>query len=885
MKNLSFRVKSGLLLILTFTTFSLGKEYLIKILTTSPEIRTQLFESGLEVIMEMRNFLLVIASDEEMKKLKPYHYQILDEEPKTKEYFLIRPIDPKDLKLVWSLVKPLAFDGDYWLIPMPKEIEQQIQNLRIERTRLFLRPMKQSAGIKYYPKPLQNPLIEDMVGRVNEDSAVGFVRRLQNFRTRYSTTDSCIAAANWVKNKFIAYGCDSVYLEYYRTGYAPNVIGIKRGIAHPDNIYVVICGHLDATSNQAPDFCPGADDNASGTAAVLEAARVMKDYNFEYSIRYIAFTGEEQGLYGSEAYASTARNRGDSIFGVINYDMIGYADTSPEDLEVIGKTANPNCQAFVDYFVNCANLYTNLATNVRMVASMPNSDHHSFWQEGYVAFCGIEDYWPNNPHYHRTSDTIGAGFNAPEFFTEVTKAGVACLASLANPIMPNEPYITYHRYILDDSTVGNNNGRWDAGEEIYLYTVLRNLGNVRATNVTATLSSSDTLVNILQGYATFGDIGPLDSAVNSTPYQLLSFNTTPRGHSANFALTIQSAESSWIYHFSITIAPFMTTDPIPDGPREPPLYWAYDNTDTNYSSDPVYQWIEINTIGTRLSFIHNDQVKLVDLPASFGPLRYYGNRYTQISISADGWIAAGCDTIRYYRNTSIPSAEGPAGFIALNFDDLYPNNSGSGGVYYYHDILNHRFIIEYDSVPYYEPRSVVDKFELIIYDTTIASFSGDNILVTQYQTANRYSSSTIGIEDPSETIGIQYLCNGIYHPGAANLTSGRAIKYSTDLPITGNVEPRFSDTYNKSRFRLEILPNPFVDKATVNFTPATKGNNTLKVFNSLGRVIFSAQLPVGNSTLVWEGRDSRGERVIPGIYFFQWRDGIQTVTKKAILIK
>ncbi|GAI54603.1 unnamed protein product, partial [marine sediment metagenome] len=138
----------------------------------------------------------------------------------------------------------------------------------------------------------------------------------------------------------------------------PNVIGVKRGVIHPDSIYAVICGHFDATSYLAPEIAPGADDNASGTTSVLEATRVMKDYEFEYSIRYIAFSGEEFGLYGSEYYASMACSQGDNILGVLNGDMIAYVDAQPESLEVIAKISNPSCEPLADYFIAVADTYT-----------------------------------------------------------------------------------------------------------------------------------------------------------------------------------------------------------------------------------------------------------------------------------------------------------------------------------------------------------------------------------------------------------------------------------------------------------------------------------------------------------------------------------------------
>jgi hypothetical protein len=107
----------------------------------------------------------------------------------------------------------------------------------------------------------REPLIEAMVAAVNPDSVLAFVRRLQKYRSRYSTSDSCRAAAQWIADKFRAYGCDTVYLQQHTTGHAPNVIGIKYGTSGLRNPYAIIDGHFDT---YPPDTVPGADDNASG---------------------------------------------------------------------------------------------------------------------------------------------------------------------------------------------------------------------------------------------------------------------------------------------------------------------------------------------------------------------------------------------------------------------------------------------------------------------------------------------------------------------------------------------------------------------------------------------------------------------------------------------
>ncbi|MEO0053860.1 MAG: M28 family peptidase, partial [candidate division WOR-3 bacterium] len=171
-----------------------------------------------------------------------------------------------------------------------------LNRLPVELCHLPLEPVNlQPAGPLPAPVSVSESLITALVARVNPDSVLAHIRRLQDFYTRYSTTESCRAAVEWMRERLAGYGCDSTALETYRTSYAPNVIGVKLGRVNPRPIYV-ICGHIDNTSDYAPEHCPGSDDNASGTAAVIEAARVFQDINFAYSVYFIGFTGEEQGL-------------------------------------------------------------------------------------------------------------------------------------------------------------------------------------------------------------------------------------------------------------------------------------------------------------------------------------------------------------------------------------------------------------------------------------------------------------------------------------------------------------------------------------------------------------------------------------------------------------
>jgi hypothetical protein len=266
-------------------------------------------------------------------------------------------------------------------------------------------------------------------------------------------------------------------------------------------------------------------------------------------------------------------------------------------------------------------------------------------------------------------------------------------------------------------------------------------------------------------------------------------------------------------------------------------------------------------------------VVLVNLPPAFGPLKYYGQRYTQVSVSADGWIAGGNYTQSAYTNTILPNPVAPPRAVFANWDDLYPDLGGQGYVWWYHDTLNHRFIVEYDSVAYWSAQTTRDKFEVLIYDTTVATPSGDNVVVVQYKTAAGYSSSTIGIQDPTRSIGIQCLYNNSYNRGCAPLAPGRAVKYTT-VSATGLAEGR--TTPEARRVALEARPNPWSrGQARLELELAERAAARVAVFDALGRQVRvllepgPEPLAAGMHRLAWDGRDDLGRVVARGVYLIR----------------
>ncbi len=271
-----------------------------------------------------------------------------------------------------------------------------------------------------------NETVQNYVNMVSRDDLMGDLITLVDFETRNSYADGCEQAGAWIYNLFASLGL-GVEMQYHRSNMGPNVIGELTGQINPDEI-VIICGHYDSVSMYPQTDAPGADDNGTGTAATLQAAKILGGNSFDKTIRFIAFSGEEQGLLGSAAYAAQARAAGENIIGVFNFDMIGWVEPYPEDLDCI---ANSNSRELMEFFVGCAQVYTGLLTDGYVSGAMGRSDHASFWNYGFSAICGIEDSPIHYPYYHSREDTVDK-INA-EFFTDVTRGAVAAVAQMAVP--------------------------------------------------------------------------------------------------------------------------------------------------------------------------------------------------------------------------------------------------------------------------------------------------------------------------------------------------------------------------------------------------------------------------------------------------------------------
>ena len=280
----------------------------------------------------------------------------------------------------------------------------------------------------------QSPVVQQIINTVNQDSIIKFVSELsgvvptiingtsQTIVSRHKLQPGNALAETYIKQKLQNYGLTTTIQMFSTTG--KNVYGVKTGTEFPNKKYI-ICAHFDDMPSGAT--APGADDNGSGTAAVIEAARIVSQYSFPYTIVFALWDEEEQGLVGSEYYATQAANAGDSILGVINMDMIAYDGNNDSNADV-HTSSIASTTALKDKMLEI-NLAYGISLDLDVVPAEPYSDHQSFLDHGYSAILLIEDNDDFHPQYHTINDNLSY-YNQP-YFIKMSKLSIATLATLS----------------------------------------------------------------------------------------------------------------------------------------------------------------------------------------------------------------------------------------------------------------------------------------------------------------------------------------------------------------------------------------------------------------------------------------------------------------------
>lgn len=351
-----------------------------------------------------------------------------------------------------------------------------------------------SAASAQIGKP--DPLVRKIVSEVSADHVADFMKKLGAFETRGNFTDpnqtnlGIGAARRWIYDEFKSFSprLEVAFDPYqvkkqgriFRDVELVNVVAVLPGTTQPEK-RLVISGHYDSLDivrkAGAGDFrsngdsatdsidneksadapAPGVGDDGSGTAVVLELARVMSQYKFEKTIVFVAFAGEEIGLVGSSLYADKAKARDDQIEAVFNNDIVGY-DTTGDGRKATGyvnvysdEPADSASREAARYVRECAQRYVPsfLAEPVfRADRFSRGGDHTPFAADGFAAIrfttpvenLGIE---------HTANDTFDK--TSPVYTANVARVNGAAVASLA--LAPSTPVVTR------EVTTGVNKGR------------------------------------------------------------------------------------------------------------------------------------------------------------------------------------------------------------------------------------------------------------------------------------------------------------------------------------------------------------------------------------------------------------------------------------------
>jgi Zn-dependent M28 family amino/carboxypeptidase len=265
-----------------------------------------------------------------------------------------------------------------------------------------------------------------------------WIERLSSFHNRHSKYQNIHQVAEWLKTELynIGYGIQNIKFHYYEEeGFnLENIICTK---SRDSKKILLICAHYDTVLKEnfedITSRAPGADDNASGVAAILEIARIIYNLNTKFSIEFVFFSGEEQGLWGSKHYADYLKNNDVDIHLLINLDMCGETgylfsnNTTNIDVDNgqtgVIPTNNEASQIFGLTMEQMSKIYTDLDVEFDPIDA---SDYMPFEARGYVCIGAYDgSAISSNPHYHSSTD-IPDNLNM-NFLTSVTKMVLATI--------------------------------------------------------------------------------------------------------------------------------------------------------------------------------------------------------------------------------------------------------------------------------------------------------------------------------------------------------------------------------------------------------------------------------------------------------------------------
>jgi PKD repeat protein len=374
-------------------------------------------------------------------------YQVLDPDLNGGPYYLaeVRASRPApDFALYGQVLLNLA-DGVVLQMEPSQADAIDRTGIELQKVTLTAKPLPSAQREQVFPEVIEpDPIILGMIDQVTETQVYTYDRQLAGelpvwvdddwytITTRYTYSGESIQkATHFVGQHMQDLGLNVEY-HVWNNDTNPNVIGEIPGLTNPDDIFI-IGGHLDAVPG-----APGADDNGSGSVATLLAADILSQYQWGCTMRFAFWTGEEQGLLGSHAYAQQAYQSGENILGYLNLDMIAWNTIGSDPyINLIYSNSLPPTLDLANLFADVIDAY-NLDLIPLLGTGISGSDHSSFWLYGYTSILAIEDDLGGdfNPYYHSPNDT--PAHTDPAYFTNFVKASIATYAHMSGCLIPSD---------------------------------------------------------------------------------------------------------------------------------------------------------------------------------------------------------------------------------------------------------------------------------------------------------------------------------------------------------------------------------------------------------------------------------------------------------------
>jgi len=299
---------------------------------------------------------------------------------------------------------------------------------------ILIAPTSSAVSISQYTELASNQIVAEtdinadivnMMNQVNESLLSHYLERLVEIGPRYTGSENCREAAEYIYDEFEKIGLDVYYDEWrYPKFKCQNVVATLNGVDPSSDAVIILSAHYDTVKNT-----PGANDDGTGVAAILSFAKIFSNYSFKHTIKFIAFSGEEVGGLGAHAYAKKAYEHKENIIATLDVDMIGYID-SPDNEKLIQMLVPDRSKWIFDLSKNLSQTYSNFNLSFSIIPNFPTCNHQPFVDYGFDAVWYTHDDAILYPWLHKPEDTIDK-INY-SYFVNASKLLIAIAATITN---------------------------------------------------------------------------------------------------------------------------------------------------------------------------------------------------------------------------------------------------------------------------------------------------------------------------------------------------------------------------------------------------------------------------------------------------------------------